>query len=102
MDFEQITISMDNILKAAGALITLSAATAIVTRMLSPFRKLKKQVEHHEQLLAKDKIAIDESGQFQRVIARALLATLDNSINGNNTEGLVRARDALHDYLTEK
>lgn len=56
---------------------------------------------HETQLNALNtRMGTTESGT--RVTQRALLALLDHAIDGNNTKGLVRSKEEIQDYLTNK
>lgn len=43
-----------------------------------------------------------ESRKFQRIMVRGLQALSEHAIDGNNTEQLLKAIDALNDYMLEK
>lgn len=44
----------------------------------------------------------DEIKKFQRIMVRSLQALSEHAIDGNNTEQLLKAIDALNDYMLDK
>lgn len=64
--------------------------------------KLETKVDELCTRREKDAIRIAELEKGNVVTQKAILALLSHAIDGNNTDGLVNARDSLQDYLTTK
>lgn len=64
--------------------------------------KLETKVDELCSRREKDAIRIAELEKGNVVTQKAILALLSHAIDGNNTDGLVNARDNLQDYLTAK
>lgn len=64
--------------------------------------RLESKVDELFDLHNKDKDKIKELEKGNVVTQEALLALLSHAIDGNNTEGLTKARDGLQKYLTHK
>lgn len=77
-------------------------AKAPVENQDARISRLEDRVDELESLHAKDKDKIKELEKGNVVMQEAQLALLSHAIDGNNTDGLIRARDNLQTYLTHK
>lgn len=94
---------------AAGVLTLFNLVDKIVTSIKatkSPLLALEKRVEELEQnakeTLPKYETRISDIEEGNKVTQRAILAMLTHSIEGNNTEEMKKAREALQEYLISR
>lgn len=94
---------------AAGVLTLFNLVDKIVTSIKatkSPLLALEKRVDELEQntkeTLPKYETRISDIEEGNKVTQRAILAMLTHSIEGNNTEEMKKAREALQEYLISK
>ena len=96
-----------------GAIVAVSAAVTVIIKIVQKMKQpntnqntrldeLEKKVKHFEQLFDSDNRRIKELEEGNRVTQQALLALLSHSINGNDTDKLIEARDNLQTYLIKK
>ena len=91
---------------AAGALTIYNLIDKIVTaskKAKEPTEELEKRVADLERKILEnyDKRITDiEKGN--KVTQKAILALLEHSIDGNNTDGLKKAKDELSQYLVDR
>lgn len=104
----ELSISLADLAFVGGLIVTLGGVAALFSRLLSPYRALKKSIERHDELLAKDKRAIDEikegmaeERKTNRVLCKAVLALLDNRITGNSVDKLQVAKGELQQHLID-
>lgn len=57
------------------------------------------KIKAHDQMLENDKKQLDEMGEQQRIMMRALMAILSHEINGNSTENLKKSLAEINDFL---
>ena len=91
---------------AAGVLTIYNLIDKIVTaskKAKEPTEELEKRVADLERKIMEnyDKRITDiEKGN--KVTQKAILALLEHSIDGNNTDGLKKAKDELSQYLVDR
>lgn len=91
---------------AAGVLTIFNVIDKIVTKVKEakePTQDLEKRVAELERKILENydkRIADIEQGN--KVTQRAILALLEHAIDGNNKNQLIRAKDNLNDYLTDR
>lgn len=75
----------------------------------SPTSDLRQRVQNIEDeidkihgFLARDKARLDAIDRGMSVLQRAILALIDNAIEPTNKEPLLKAKDALDNYLIDK
>lgn len=64
--------------------------------------EMKAVFESYELRFKNDKTRLDAIEEGNRVTQKALRALLKHSIDGNNTEGLIKAETELSEYLIER
>lgn len=90
----------------AGVLTIFNVIDKIVTKVKEakePTQDLEKRVAELERKILENydkRIADIEQGN--KVTQRAILALLEHAIDGNNKNQLIRAKDNLNDYLTDR
>lgn len=111
----QITLAI-----CGGALVLINFGNAIVNLVKSaksPTTNLEERVTLIERKLefeikavfveydarfGRDKAKIESIEEGNKVTQKALLALLEHSIDGNNTEGLKKAKESLSQYLIDR
>lgn len=106
---QDITITINTILAFFGVLVCISGGVSVIVKMLSPFRKLKKQVEEHEDKLKDDfnkfkamNDTIAEVEQSNKVILQSLVVIMNHEATGNGIDKLKKQKDVLEQYLIDK
>lgn len=95
------------------AITTVSAAMAVLTKLIQKMRQpeksqnerideLERVVKRHDALFSCDSRRLNDLEEGNKVTQQALLALLSHAINGNDTDKLTKARDTLQQYLIEK
>lgn len=64
--------------------------------------EIKASFTEYDARFGRDKSRLDSIEEGNRVTQRALLALLEHSIDGNNTEALIDAKKELNDYLIKR
>ena len=64
--------------------------------------EMKAVFESYEMRFKNDKTRLDAIEEGNRVTQKALRALLKHSIDGNNTDGLIKAETELSEYLIER
>lgn len=96
-----------------GAIVTLSAAIAVVVKVVNKAREpehsqneridaLEKKVERFEQLFDNDNKRLIELEKGNRVMQQGMLALLSHALNGNDVDSLKKAKEDLQQYLIGK
>lgn len=105
----QIVITVEGIVWFCGAIVAIGGATAVISRWVSPFRKLKLEVEN----LKKEFITLKgyqnaDHKELQKIetgtekICKCVLAITDHELTGNSVDKLRKAKDEMQDFLIEK
>lgn len=98
------------IMAFCGAIITLSAATAVIIKVIQKAKQpeesqnkrleeLEKKVERFEQLFDNDNKRLIELERGNRVTQQALLALLSHALNGDDVDSLKKAKAKMENYL---
>jgi predicted negative regulator of RcsB-dependent stress response len=90
----------------AGVLTIVNLIDKIVTKVKEakePTQDLEKRVADLERKILEsyDK-RIEDIEKGNKVTQRAILALLEHAIDGNNKNQLIKAKDNLNDYLTDR
>lgn len=90
----------------AGVLTIFNVIDKIVTKVKEakePTQDLEKRVADLERKILEsyDK-RIEDIEKGNKVTQRAILALLEHAIDGNNKNQLIKAKDNLNDYLTDR
>lgn len=103
----------ETILAALGAITAFGAAATYFVKLWKWYKapneeqdrrigQLEKRVDRHEDLLAKDNIRLEQIERSNAVEMRALLAMVNHMIDNNHTDTLLKVREELSDYLTNR
>lgn len=90
----------------AGVLTIFNVIDKIVTKVKEakePTQDLEKRVaELERKILESYDKRIEDIEKGNKVTQRAILALLEHAIDGNNKNQLIKAKDNLNDYLTDR
>ena len=108
------------IMAFSAAIVTIAGAIGAIIKWVNkakePTEKLAQRIDEHDirldaheehlskinQLLGKDKMAIDEINEGNRVTQKALLAIMEQLLTGGPTDSLREAKDELQSFLINK
>jgi len=100
----KIILSVCGGITAVGAAITVLAK--VWSRIKAPSKKfderlsaVEKKIEEHKGYFSNDNDRLDILEEGNKVTQRALLALLSHGIDGNDVEGMRKAKAELQDYL---
>lgn len=108
-----IQFTAGQVIAFAAAFITLSSAFTIIFNLVAKLREPDKRRDEDIKQI-KDRLAVlekadrDNNDKFDgieegnKIIQTALLALLKHSLNGNDTDALKKAEEALENYLINK
>lgn len=105
--------AVESFLWLCAALVAVSGAVAVIVRVVTAAKRpqeeqderiesLEERVARHDALLNNDKSRLEVIEESNRVTQKALLALLDHSIDGNNTEQMKQAKEDLQRHLIER
>ena len=63
---------------------------------------LESEIGQHRELLRQDKERFDAMEEGNRITQQAILALLSHGIDGNEIEGMQKAKERLQEYLINK
>lgn len=93
-------------LAICGAIITVGGAGTIVIKIIDKKRKPDKDrdetMKKHQEMLDRDNKRLKELEEGNRVMMQAMLAMMSHELDGNHTEQLRQAHDALKEYLINR
>lgn len=98
------------ILWVCGAIVSVSAAVAVISKVIQKARapeksqnerigKLEDEVKSIKQFLDNDNKRLRKLEEGNRVTQQAILALLSHALNGNDVDGLQKAKTKLEEYL---
>lgn len=101
---------LEVILWICGAIVSVSAAIAVISKLIQKAKTpeknqndkiaiLEKKVEVIDQHLDNDNKRLQKLEEGNRVTQQAILALLSNALNGNDVDSLQKAKERLEDYL---
>lgn len=109
MGSENIVITSETLLWFCGIIASVGAATAVISRWLTPFRKMKEEIATLKEEIATlrgyqngdhDRLKDVETGNEK--ICKCVLAIINHELTGNSVDGMKKARDEMQDYLIQK
>lgn len=100
-------------LGASGCIVTVSAAIGVIIKWVQAAKKpnseqnarldaIEKRLEKHDMMLANDDKRQANLEEGNRVTMEALLALLSHGIDGNDIEGMKKAKREIQDFLISK
>lgn len=101
------------VLCAASAFVVIASAVEKLAftakNIKAPYKEqagrieeMEKRLCDAERKLARDNDRFSDTDESMRLTQMAILALLDHGIDGNNTEGLKKAKDELQNYLINR
>lgn len=114
---ETITFTISELwrwlLTACAGIVTISAAAMVIVNIGKLVKKpnveqctrittLEKIVDKHESYFESDNKRIESMEEGNRVTQTAILALLDNGIDGNNITQMRAAKELLQKHLIQK
>lgn len=89
-------------LAIASGISILGSAGVVITKVISPARKLSRRVKELEDRALKNLEAIEDIQEMNRLLCKGLLSLLENTITGNNVEKAKKVRTEIQEYLIKK
>jgi hypothetical protein len=103
-----IIVTMQTLLVMFGAFSVIVSGTISITKMMSPFKTLKKQVEEHDARLKEgDKRFqsieehLEEDRKMQREICKSLMVIMNHEVTGNSVDKLKERQEELQQFLID-
>lgn len=105
----EIVITVETLLWFLGVITAVGAASAVISKWFSPFRKLKEKVDGLEKEFEGlknyqncDHTEIKKMEIGIEKICKCTLAITDHELTGNSVDKLREAKDEMQDYLIQK
>lgn len=98
----ELAITWQTVLGIAGGIVVLANGARALASLTNPQKELRKRVDRHDELLARDNERLKQEEACTRATMSALLALLEHAITGNSVDKLKAAKDRLQGYLIEK
>ena len=103
----------ETILAALGVVTTVGAAATYFIKLYKWYKapneeqdkrltSVEKRLDKHDELLMNDKKRLDQIEKSNAVEMRALLAMVNHMIDNNHTDTLLKVREELSNYLTDR
>lgn len=109
MTGENIVITTETLLWICGTIAAVGAATAVISRWLTPFRRMKEEIAGMKEEIATlrgyqngdhDRLGDIETGNEK--ICKCVFAIINHELTGNSVDGMKKARDEMQEYLIQK
>ena len=108
-----ITISWSALIAICAAVITVSGAISVVVKFITFLRKpevkqdeniknLSKRMDAVDTMLSTDKERLDDLETGLKYTLESLLALLSHALDGNDIDGMKKAKKHLNEYLLGK
>lgn len=101
MSGNDIVITAQTILSIFGGLAIVVTGITSITKMMSPFKDLKVQVEKHENEIKEIEEDMDRACCMQREICKCLLVMMNHEITGNSVDKLKERQEDLQKFLID-
>ena len=108
MNTYDLSITFQTLLAIFGAITAIVAGISAISKMFSPFKELKKQVDAHERRLQRGDEKFDaleemllKQSAMQREICKSLIVIMNHEITGNGVEKLKAQQDELQRFLID-
>ena len=90
----------DRVKKTKAPADTLTERVALIERKLE--FEIRAQFAEYDARFGRDKQKIESLEEGNKIIQKSMLALLEHSIDGNNTDGLLKAKKELSEYLINR
>lgn len=98
----EFVVTAQTLLSVCGMVAIVGSAVAVITKAMSPYKKLKAMVDRHEIQLAETSAGIKDIKESNRVICRALIVLLDHEATGSGEERIKEQKLAMEQFLIDK
>ena len=109
----EVTLSMADVLYFAGAITVIAAALNWIVKGVQHLKKPNKNqdqkiqdnqdlLQQHTKLLANDDKRLKQLEEQGHLEMQALLALLEHSLDGNNSQRMKEVKNEIQKYLIEK
>ena len=93
-------------LAGCASLITIAGAGTVIYKIYKSAKKPDTErddkLKKHDELLDNDNKRLKELEESNKIIMQSLLALMSHELDGNHTEGLIKARNDLQEYLIRR
>jgi hypothetical protein len=93
---------LEAILAVAGGIAVIGGAGAVIAKWLRPAFTVKKDLETVKEQLARDHKRLQAAAEYDKAVAHALIALLENAETGNSTGRLRDAKAELQKFLIDR
>lgn len=107
--WQEFAIFLKIFLAIAGGIVTIGGASVVISRLASPYKTLKAEVEGLKAEFATLKgYQNSDHKELQKVelgiekICKCTLAITDHELTGNSVDKLREAKDEMQEYLIQK
>lgn len=104
--WEALVTTVNTILALLGMIACIAGGATAIAKLLSPFTKLKKELDAHEQKLSKNeeenkelRESIEMVAEADKILCKVLLEMLDHEITGNHVDRLKMVRGELEEFI---
>ena len=104
--WEALVTTFQTLLAILGVFTCIAGGISAITKLLSPFKKIKETSNNHELRLAKIeedekelKDSIEMVAETDKILCKVLLEILDHVITGNHVDRLKSVREELEEFI---
>lgn len=108
MNGHDLVITFQTLLAIFGAITAVVAGVSAISKMFSPFKQLKEQVDRHEESLKmgnrkfeKLETELNNQGKMQREICKSLIVIMNHEVTGNSIDKLKAQQEELQKFLID-
>lgn len=110
MNKEMIDLVVTQTIAICGLITGLGAVVALIAKAIYSIKRpnrvqderldaIEKTLKEHETYLSRDSKRFDKLEDGNRITQKAILALLSHGIDGNEIEGMKKAKEDLQNYL---
>ncbi len=110
MNKDMIDLVVTQTIAVCGLITGLGAVIALIAKAIYNIKKpnrvqnerldaIEKTLKEHETYLSRDAKKFDKLEDGNRITQKAILALLSHGIDGNEIEGMKKAKEDLQNYL---
>lgn len=93
---------IQTLLAICGGVSILGGAIRIIISAFSPFKKLVKQVEGHEEKLCNGNERLKKVEESNRMLLKCQLVVIEHLATGNHIDKLKETQEEVQDYLINR
>ena len=99
---EEIYEAVKVVIELFAAIIILGGGTAVITRFMGPYKKLKVDNECNAKRITELEESTTNSEKRSAAMCKALFALLDHNETGNSSGKMSRAKEALQEFIIDQ